>query len=1163
MTIKNCTDNTDINIYFHMKNHYKKLRNVKSTIDNSAPQGFNKSFSTPPSSERSSSKTCNFEERHVRNCLHLPHHSNLMKKHSCISSVGTQSETCVRSSSLPPRPITRRHPYEMPHKFQCKSRSQSVGPTSRKDISVRLNKSKLEKKRKVLKKKSKVENVEIAQVQNENKEESESDRTNKSNSQISSQKKEHEYLQFLLRITEDIIVNNFYTNEDIEKVFQNHLEANRDHLKMEKMKAQLVRLCGELNIPYNSEDHFKNENYQSKLTRMMEDKEQNNFDLANDLNHSNFHMLINKHSLSRVTECTEPCNSLDTLVTSTKHPSGTTISSLGNIEVLPCFESIEINSRIEKDLFEDEKTKIETVAHDLLANKDQNIENIISSTAIEVENDEGNIENHTSDFMPTTKLEEHCLKSKNELSKNPVNYLNTENGIYKDETKISTNKYENNEESSEFMPSTDNKVENVVAKQVTFEAVQRNRDVTPEMVDKIETVDVNTCEKYTQVSVSCLDKQCNTNLKLNEYSKNGDYVLINGPMYVLKTLLNSDEKLILYDYGPTTKSVNDTFEGNHPEKTEFQSDSFYLIRNSASKLLNSDYDLTPQRDNDNDSGKYHHLLVDASTSISDLNIKKGIELANLNHDNLLLTENYTLNSNELSVDGQYEIKSYSLPKEVNGSVGLSGYSISSQPIGDIELCDQVTELDASLGGYEIYSYTDNVYEKNAAVINEEISESGEIKANVNVDTEDDTSQILSFRSEKGQNSSRFPNLLNNILGIIYYTMSLGSRNSLIEREEVICRLKKCKKLIPKENLKTVTPAENEVILKYQLEETDNENKYLLISGPVYLPKSAIDLKSSLLLENEERNSESEHDLQSEHNSQSEHILEEDNLLLENLDEMEEEVDEMEEEVDEVEEEVDEMEEEVNGLERWKNGCKKGICSIKDLLDVCEKNPDSILNVCRKKCTRDKNVPTLEGYLEDIHNEEPISQIKLTHGINLGDAKYHFLMVDVETSMLDKESISVDKQKSMKEDDRIPLPIEGILKDRISDGGYELEPNPKKHASVVWVEDVEMADDASRVSQQSEVRHGNVAWSRMSASPVSSATDSDQPRVAGLEQVVLEATAKAQSFRHNIGMKKQHSLLGDIILQEKKKFNTPRKSTIEQEENLPKKLKPPRCCGLIK
>lgn len=124
MAINNYFDNTDINIYFHMKNHYKKVKSARSIIDNSFPQSF-KTFSTPPCSGRSLKRT-NLQERYssfwiiciytdlcyfrdIRNDPHLPSHSITVRKHSCITSASGNSDTSINL----PRPKSRKSPFKM------------------------------------------------------------------------------------------------------------------------------------------------------------------------------------------------------------------------------------------------------------------------------------------------------------------------------------------------------------------------------------------------------------------------------------------------------------------------------------------------------------------------------------------------------------------------------------------------------------------------------------------------------------------------------------------------------------------------------------------------------------------------------------------------------------------------------------------------------------------------------------------------------------------------------------------------------------------------------------------------------------------------------------------------------------------------------------------
>lgn len=80
-------------------------------------------------------------------------------------------------------------------------------------------------------------------------------------------------------------------------------------------------------------------------------------------------------------------------------------------------------------------------------------------------------------------------------------------------------------------------------------------------------------------------------------------------------------------------------------------------------------------------------------------------------------------------------------------------------------------------------------------------------------------------------------------------------------------------------------------------------------------------------------------------------------------------------------------------------CTNHNLNLKRFFKICEDNPDSILTLCRKQHLKDD--PELDGY----------SQIKSSHAEALGDPKYHYLMVDVSTSMTCLESQSVDAIQS--------------------------------------------------------------------------------------------------------------------------------------------------------
>ncbi|XP_045460750.1 uncharacterized protein LOC123671110 isoform X2 [Harmonia axyridis] len=64
---------------------------------------------------------------------------------------------------------------------------------------------------------------------------------------------EHEYLQFLLRITEDIIRNDLYSNKEMKKVFTSHVKANSHRLELDRMLLRIHELMKELNIPLTTD----------------------------------------------------------------------------------------------------------------------------------------------------------------------------------------------------------------------------------------------------------------------------------------------------------------------------------------------------------------------------------------------------------------------------------------------------------------------------------------------------------------------------------------------------------------------------------------------------------------------------------------------------------------------------------------------------------------------------------------------------------------------------------------------------------------------------------------------------------------------------------------------------------------------------------------------
>lgn len=290
-------------------------------------------------------------------------------------------------------------------------------------------------------------------------------------------------------------------------------------------------------------------------------------------------------------------------------------------------------------------------------------------------------------------------------------------------------------------------------------------------INKVTT----TADEYTQIEITNSDKECNTSLVLNDYQKN-DYVLINGPIYVLKTVLNSEDKLIIYDKTYVEKDVSKEIEleklsngKNEPIEhydtipvLQSQPKLDYVpsyLHENFSKLLSSDYDLMPQRDS-SVSDKYHHLLVDATTSISNINLNKTVNNRFTDPEALLLSDKYEMISqmqnaenlipktdnltkysvlkendlhfeNGLCVCNQSELKNSSMLQEINSSAEILG-TITKTGMSCFE---QIPELDVSLISYESSS---------PSIIKEadtkDLSESGEV-VRASICTDEELSQM--------------------------------------------------------------------------------------------------------------------------------------------------------------------------------------------------------------------------------------------------------------------------------------------------------------------------------------------------------------------------------------------------------------------------------------
>ncbi|KAL3286098.1 hypothetical protein HHI36_000611 [Cryptolaemus montrouzieri] len=420
-------DNCQIDVFFHMRNHYNRLRNVQSVVDCSPPKGLKRSTHTDTSF-------------HYVGMAHQPNHGNEMKKHHCVYGnytgiIRPRSTTgrSPRSKSVPPRPGTRRHPEDMPctqeiysksskltyiksarwmlddkntrfqsdgNSIQCSPQnsrkcdanacSKITNPTvctlygaSTKSCpstgrSVRLNTSNLTEKSTF--------SYQVPEC-------SDFDESTRYNTPMSTPSctdgnispQDHEYLQFLLRITEDIIKNDLYTNKEMKKVFMSHIDANKDRLSLDRMLLRVHELMKELNMPLSDDTEEDSTPSWTEIETAMKgllclekikpkekpvtpksirskykstpdpEKKCICFDLRSlDINTANKSKMTEKEieslnyedldsinkfksSLDRLTECTEPISSRATC----KVSAPTSCSTFGNIEVLPGFECLE------------------------------------------------------------------------------------------------------------------------------------------------------------------------------------------------------------------------------------------------------------------------------------------------------------------------------------------------------------------------------------------------------------------------------------------------------------------------------------------------------------------------------------------------------------------------------------------------------------------------------------------------------------------------------------------------------------------------------------------------------------------------------------------------------------------------------------------------------
>ncbi|KAG5863019.1 hypothetical protein JTB14_007897, partial [Gonioctena quinquepunctata] len=250
--------------------------------------------------------------------------------------------------------------------------------------------------------------------------------------------------------------------------------------------------------------------------------------------------------------------------------------------------------------------------------------------------------------------------------------------------------------------------------------------------------------KCTQTTVLKCDRECET----NEAENNQEYVLIDCPVFVLKSSLGTFEKLVIAKFQDSSEKIevakSDTpVNDKHEDKSSsderiFQNNATplnlfdfatksdadptdYFCRRQLdySRLLTSDYDLTPERDSST-TDKYHHLLVDASTSCANVGGTSGS--TGIMQKNLLLTNKYSVISEEASQEDEQpppnldlyylrhsessqgnecEIRSYMTPSQINRIVSSSSYCLNTSAESKSVSGGSSNKLGVSLDNYEI------------------------------------------------------------------------------------------------------------------------------------------------------------------------------------------------------------------------------------------------------------------------------------------------------------------------------------------------------------------------------------------------------------------------------------------------------------------------------
>ncbi|XP_050504740.1 uncharacterized protein LOC114338964 isoform X2 [Diabrotica virgifera virgifera] len=563
-----------------------------------------------------SQKTMQFEVTHFSNFVHIPYY-DVPKGHVCTYSPDNTSDTAL----LLPRPRARRNPLDwgsdatmcrkfrsqsmdrIPRKLKTKknhcysSRSTNTDtdpfmscPPRKYDHNRQLTHYR-QKKKPIMNGISTV-SCSTNTINEEDGIMTESARrlfekkSGMGDSKSSSSIGEHEYLQFLLRVTEDIIINNYILNEDIDRVFNQHIEMNKHVLDEKKMREHLINLALDLNLSGDQATSPKDTSLQistseiniqylntscqcetpvspveSLFGAVIEQEKESIENIEEEVYY--------KHSLGRVTECTEPSNSSATIVGKTTNTNVLSFNEIDNLNHDAKSEIVGSNEEIDKDLHFQEP-----------------LSDIALSDKSSLEDSLNDIPDESAKTYSIEKVRVIGIPDELRYKNYPIKVdCGTETAI------------------ANFQMDVTVQV-NLPPNKVTEQSCQTTTSI---MLDKPDLI-----TKGTQSTSLVCNKKCDTE-DLNEYiaettpEKKQDQ----------STIIPEDEVLSL-----TNRSEVEVEGGMNT----------YLDL----KLMGDDYDLTPERDT---SEKYHFLMTDASTSM----VKSQVAVAtNVGIDSLLLGDAYDL-----------------------------------------------------------------------------------------------------------------------------------------------------------------------------------------------------------------------------------------------------------------------------------------------------------------------------------------------------------------------------------------------------------------------------------------------------------------------------------------------------------------------------------------